>query len=326
MANVYHGLPRDLYPFSREPKGDYLAFIGRLCPEKGPDDAIAIARQSGMQLRIAGNVKQEDRSYFEKCIAPHLDGSSVVYIGEVNDKEKAQLLADARALLFPIHWPEPFGLVLIEAMACGTPIIAYRDGSVSEVVEPGITGFVVETAKQAASAVDLLPTIDRAKVRRRFEERFSLERMVGDYFSIYRARIESQCQRKAQCNIRGVQASDLSSRIEISRRELLPGRKRSITRRLWIRMEFESGKSYARDRARDWSCKKRLLYLGCAPLIPLVRSVRILKQLAQSRIRRELGFWNTLWAPLGLISSALGEAAGYTISLRGPISNPRFLG
>jgi hypothetical protein len=166
---------------------------------------------------------------------------------------------------------------------------------VAEVVEQGVTGFVVETAGQAADAVQLLSTIDRAAVRRRFEERFSLDRMVGDYFAVYRARLEEQ-------------QSYGTTRIGRSTRSAA---ERPIKRRLWARMEFDSGREYARERARIWGWEKRLLYLGGSPLIPLVRSVRILKQLIQSGIWRDLKFRDILQAPVGLIFSALGEMAGY---------------
>jgi glycosyltransferase involved in cell wall biosynthesis len=302
LANVYHGLPLDLYPFSPKPKGDYFAFIGRLSPEKGPDEAIAIARMSKVKLRIAGNVKEEDRHYFEKCVAPHIDGSFIEYIGEVSDQEKAKLLSDAKALLFPIQWPEPFGLVLIEAMACGTPVIAYRSGSVAEVVEPGITGFVVETARQAAAAAEQIPAIDRALVRRRFEERFSVKQMAEAYLAIYRRRLaESTSCRIAQSGLK------TSSATHEEDQTIKP-----IARLRWLRMEFNSGKAYARERARNWRLKKRLLFIGGAPLIPLVRSIRILKQLVQSETLKDLNFRNMFPACAGLIVSALGEMAGYS--------------
>jgi glycosyltransferase involved in cell wall biosynthesis len=310
-ANVYHGLPPDLYPYASAPKEDYLAFVGRLCSEKGPDEAIAIARMAGMRLRIAGNVKREDRAYFEKYVAPHIDGSFIEYIGEVNDREKAQLLTGARASLFPIRWPEPFGLVLIESMACGTPVIAYRWGSTSEVVDAGVTGFVVETAQEAALAVGMLPAIDRANVRRRFEERFSLERMVGDYLSIYRKQVEEHAFRGIRKSGHTEQPADKSlnsgnSRVD-PRRDTMQG----MTRRLWLRMEFDSGRSYARDRASSWGWSKRILYIGGAPLIPLVRMIRVLRQLIRSGASRALSLQDKLLAPVGLIFSAFGEMAGY---------------
>lgn len=301
LANVYHGLPLDLYPFSPNPKGDYFAFIGRLSPEKGPDEAIAIARMSKVKLRIAGNVKEEDRRYFEKSVAPHIDGSFIKYIGEVNDHEKAKLLADARALLFPIQWPEPFGLVLIEAMACGTPVIAYRGGSVAEVIEPGITGFVVETVGQATAAAERISAMDRALVRRRFEARFSVKQMAEEYLAIYRRRLtESTSCRTVQSGC------DTSSSIQEEGQTGKP-----ITRTLWLRMEFNSGRAYARERARNWRWIRRLLFIGGTPLIPLVRSIRILKQLIQSGTSQDLNFRNIFPACVGLIVSALGEMAGY---------------
>src|SRR5690606_24895159 len=152
-ATVPHGLDTSLYPFSEQPAGDYLAFLGRISPEKRPDRAIAIATRAGMRLRIAAKVDPADRSYFEQKIRPLLDNPLVEYIGEIGDADKAAFLGGARALLFPIDWPEPFGLVMIEAMACGTPVIAWRCGSVPEVVEHGVTGLIVQSEAEAVSAV-----------------------------------------------------------------------------------------------------------------------------------------------------------------------------
>jgi glycosyltransferase involved in cell wall biosynthesis len=186
-ATVHHGLPRDLLPFSPRPKGDYLAFLGRISPEKRPDRAIAIAARAGLPLKIAAKVDNADRAYWDTAIAPLVARhDNVEFIGEIDETEKASFLGNARALLFPIDWPEPFGLVMIEAMACGTPVIAWNCGSVPEVVDDGVTGFIVEDEAQAVAAVRRLATIDRARVRSVFERRFTVERMAADYLSVYR--------------------------------------------------------------------------------------------------------------------------------------------
>ena len=184
-GTVYHGLPEDLYHFQSRP-GQYLAFLGRICPEKGPDRAIEIAERTGVQLKIAAKVDEADKAYFEEEIKPLLKrSSSVEFIGEINEHEKDDFLGNALALLFPINWPEPFGLVLIEAMACGTPIIAFRNGSVPEIVEHGSTGFVVDTLEEAIMAVRKIDSIDRRSCRAVFEERFTARRMAQDYLVIY---------------------------------------------------------------------------------------------------------------------------------------------
>ena len=183
-ATVYHGLPDDLYRFRLEP-GGYLAFLGRICPEKGVDRAIATARRSGIQLKIAAKVDAADEAYFETEIRPLLDDSLVDFIGEIGEGEKEAFLGGAAALLLPIAWPEPFGLVVIEAMACGTPVIAFPFGSMSELIEPGVTGFLVETVEQASAAVEAVAGLDRALCRRRFEDRFTATRMAKDYIGVY---------------------------------------------------------------------------------------------------------------------------------------------
>ncbi|MGH7793951.1 MAG: glycosyltransferase family 4 protein [Candidatus Binatia bacterium] len=184
QGTVHHGLPADLYQLGGE-RGDYLVFLGRISIEKRLDRAIDIAKRSGMRLKIAAKVDAADRKYFKKTIEPLLDDPIVECIGEVGEPEKQQLLANAYALLFPIDWPEPFGLVLIEAMACGTPVIAYRCGSVPEIVEEGVTGFIVDNLCDAVQAVAEARHLDRALCRSRFEERFSAGRMVEDYLKIY---------------------------------------------------------------------------------------------------------------------------------------------
>jgi glycosyltransferase involved in cell wall biosynthesis len=185
-GTVHHGMAADLYAFSPKPEG-YLAFLGRISPEKGPDRAIAIAKLLGCKLKIAAKVDAADRAYFESRIEPLLDDPLVEFIGEIGDTEKSAFLGGADALLFPIDWPEPFGLVMIEAMACGTPVVAYRCGSVPEVIEPGLTGFIVEGETQAAEAVKLARRLDRAAIRRRFERRFSARAMATSYVDLYRA-------------------------------------------------------------------------------------------------------------------------------------------
>jgi glycosyltransferase involved in cell wall biosynthesis len=183
---VPHGLPKNLLPFTAEANGGYLAFLGRIAPEKRPDRAIEIAVRCGLPLKIAAKVDRVDQPYWEGTIKPLVKRNpNVDFIGEINDAKKASFLGQARALLFPIDWPEPFGLVMIEAMACGTPVIAFRRGSVPEVIEDGVTGFVVEDVQEAVAAVQAVDRLDRAEVRKAFEERFTAERMVLDYLAIY---------------------------------------------------------------------------------------------------------------------------------------------
>lgn len=187
-GNVHHGLPRDLLAFRPKPAGDYLAFLGRISPEKRPDRAIAIAAQSGLPLKIAAKIDPVDRDYWNEIIAPMVAAhDNVDFIGEIDERQKADFLGNARALLFPIDWPEPFGLVMIEAMACGTPVLAFRSGAVPEIIEEGVSGFIVESVEQAVAALPRLEAIERARVRATFEARFSVERMVEQYLAIYRA-------------------------------------------------------------------------------------------------------------------------------------------
>lgn len=184
LATIHHGLPADLFRPAGEPEG-YLAFLGRMSPEKGPDVAIRLARAAHRPLRIAAKVPHGGQSYFQKRISPLLDGGDVQFLGEIAGKKKAEFLGKAAALLFPINWPEPFGLVLIEAMACGTPCVAFRAGAVSEIIEDGVTGFVVDTEEEALAALGRIHEIDRAGVRRRFEQRFTATRMAQDYVRAY---------------------------------------------------------------------------------------------------------------------------------------------
>lgn len=184
-ATIQHGLPVDLFRPSYGPKS-YLAFLGRLAAEKGPEDAIRIARAAGKPLRIAAKIPRAETAYFKKRLQPHVDGENVRLVGEVDDARKQPFLAEAAALLFPIDWPEPFGLVMIEAMACGTPVIAYRSDSVPEVVDDGVTGFIVDSEAEAVSAVREVARLDRRQVRARFEQRFSAHRMAREYEGQYR--------------------------------------------------------------------------------------------------------------------------------------------
>ena len=186
IGTVYHGMPPDLFRPSFE-AGSYLAFLGRLTAEKGPEPAIRIARAAGMPLRIAAKIPRGDSNYYKERLEPQIDGEQVQLSGEVNDETKRQFLAGAAALLFPIDWPEPFGLVMIEAMACGTPVIAFKSGSVPEVIDDGITGFVVPGEAEAVQAVGRLGELDRRQVRTQFEKRFTARRMAQEYLRHYKA-------------------------------------------------------------------------------------------------------------------------------------------
>jgi glycosyltransferase involved in cell wall biosynthesis len=184
QATVYHGLPANRYRF-RERRGSYLAFLGRISPEKRVDRAIEIARRIGMPLKIAAKVDSIDREYFEETIEPLLGAPHIEFIGEIGEEEKDELLGNAYALLFPIDWPEPFGLVMIESLACGTPVIAYRHGSVPEVIDDGVTGFIVSDLEDAVRAAERVADLDRRRCRAAFEERFTARRMVRDYLAVY---------------------------------------------------------------------------------------------------------------------------------------------
>jgi glycosyltransferase involved in cell wall biosynthesis len=186
-ATVHHGLPADLHKPIFNPRGGYVAFLGRISQEKRPDRAIQIARALGIPLKIAAKVDKADEVYFREMIAPLLDGPGVEFVGEINEHQKTEFLGEALALIFPIDWPEPFGLSMIEAMACGTPVLAFRCGSVSEVIEEGVTGLIVDDIDEAISALPRVLTLDRRTVRRRFEERFSATRMAKDYLGVYRS-------------------------------------------------------------------------------------------------------------------------------------------
>jgi glycosyltransferase involved in cell wall biosynthesis len=184
-ATVYHGLPTDLHRANLTTTENYVAFLGRISPEKGPDRAIRIARAAGIPLKIAAKVDKADEDYFREVVKPMLDQPGVEYIGEINERNKTAFLGNARALLFPIDWPEPFGLVMIEAMACGTPVLAFRKGSVPEVIEDGLSGYLVDAEEEAGAVLPQTLLLDRRRVRRRFEERFSACRMAADYVAVY---------------------------------------------------------------------------------------------------------------------------------------------
>ena len=187
VATVYHGLPLNLHRPTFNPNGDYLAFLGRISPEKGVDRAIKVAQTVGIPLRIAAKVDRADEAYFREQIAPLLKGPGVQFIGEINEQEKTEFLGQALALMFLIDWPEPFGLSMIEAMACGTPVLALRRGSVEEVVEDGLTGHIIDSVEQAAITLPRVIALDRRAVRRRFEERFTATRMAKDYVRVYKS-------------------------------------------------------------------------------------------------------------------------------------------
>jgi glycosyltransferase involved in cell wall biosynthesis len=188
IGTVYHGLPRQQLLPGRGDAG-YLAFIGRMSPEKAPDAAIRIAGAAGMRIKLAAKVDKADRAYFDETVEPLLHLPHVEFIGEIGESQKSAFLGGAAGLLFPIAWPEPFGLAMIEAMACGTPVIAMRRGSVPEIIEDGVSGFIVDTEAQAVDAVHRLPQLDRARVRQRFETRFTAGRMAIDYMRLYESLI-----------------------------------------------------------------------------------------------------------------------------------------
>jgi glycosyltransferase involved in cell wall biosynthesis len=183
-GTIHHGLPKNLLEMGQG-KGGYLAFIGRISPEKRLDRAIEIARAVGMPLKVAAKVDNADKAYFERVISPLLDDPTVEFIGEIGDKQKSAFLGNAAALLFPIDWPEPFGLVMIEAMACGTPVLAFDCGSVREIINPGISGAIVASVEEAIAELPTVLALDRTAVRRQFEQRFSVEIMASAYVALY---------------------------------------------------------------------------------------------------------------------------------------------
>jgi glycosyltransferase involved in cell wall biosynthesis len=190
-ATVYHGLPPDLYTFHPR-RGSYLLFLGRIAPEKRPDSAIRVACRAGVPLRIAAKVDRVDREYFETTIRPLLDHPLVEFLGEVNEQQKRELLGNALALLFPIDWPEPFGLVMIEALAAGTPVIARRRGAVPEVLRDGVTGLLGESEDDLVAAVRRVAALDRAACRREFEQRFTVRVMADNYLRVYETVLKAQ--------------------------------------------------------------------------------------------------------------------------------------
>ncbi len=189
QATIYHGQPADLLTYEEKPSRDYIAFLGRVSPEKRPDRAINIAAQTKMPLRMASKIDKVDREYFDESIKPLIDANQdlVSFTGEFENDAKQIFLGNAKAVIFPIDWPEPFGLVMIEAMACGVPVIAYRCGSVPEVIDDGLTGFIVDNDDEAVAALARVDSLDRRKIRERFEERFTDRRMTADYVKLYEA-------------------------------------------------------------------------------------------------------------------------------------------
>lgn len=195
VATVPHGLPRDLLPFKPTAEGGYLAFLGRISPEKRPDWAIKIAARAGMSLKIVAKIDNTDVGYWRDVVQPMVERTpGVEFVGEINDQQKAAFLGNAKALLFPIDWPEPFGLAMIEAMSCGTPILAYRRGSVPEVLEDGTSGFIVTSMEEAVAAAGRLGQLDRGVVRQEFERRFTVERMARHYLTIYEQRLNGRAE------------------------------------------------------------------------------------------------------------------------------------
>ena len=190
-GTVYHGLPKDLYEF-HETSDDYLAFVGRISPEKRVDRAIEIAVRTGRTLRIAGKIDKVDRDYYRECVRPLMEHPLVEYVGEIDDREKNEFLGGAAALLFPIDWPEPFGLIMIESLACGTPVVGWRHGSVPEVLSHGETGFVCDNLDDAVRAIHDIDRIDRHLCRKIFDERFTAARMAEDYLVIYRGLLDAR--------------------------------------------------------------------------------------------------------------------------------------
>ncbi len=210
QSTVYHGLPIDSLQFQSAPE-NYLAFLGRISPEKGVDDAIAIARAAGIELKIAAKVDRADQAYFESVIKPLLNDPGVDFVGEIGHSEKNEFLGRAIALLTPVQWPEPFGLVMIEAMASGTPVIGYPRGSVPELVEDGVSGFVVNNVQEAERAVRALPALSRRKCRDYFEARFSSVRMCKDYLDVYNRLLDTDNQSVLSAPQQVVSETELAS-------------------------------------------------------------------------------------------------------------------
>jgi len=205
LGTVYHGMPTNVLTPSYDP-GSYLAFVGRLTREKGPEAAIRIAKAAGKPLRMAAKVPRAQSRYYKEHLQPLVDGEHIKLVGELNDAGKGNLLKGASALLFPIDWPEPFGLVMIEAMACGTPVIAYRRGSVPEVIDEGVTGFIVDNEEDAVAAVARVSELDRRLVRATFERRFNARRMTADYLRFYEKLLREET-REALMSVRMLDAA-----------------------------------------------------------------------------------------------------------------------
>jgi glycosyltransferase involved in cell wall biosynthesis len=201
LSTVGHGVPCGQYTLNERPAGAYLAFLGRMSPEKRPDVAIRLALRAGIPLRIAAKVDAADVVYFDTVVKPLLDDPLIDFIGEIGDERKSEFLGNAKALLFPINWPEPFGLVMIEAMACGTPVIAWNCGAVPEVIDDGVTGFIVNSEDEALAAIARLPELDRRRVRATFERRFAATTMAQAYLQVYARlldakRLDAHCERR----------------------------------------------------------------------------------------------------------------------------------
>jgi len=194
LGTIHHGMPRDILRPRSKPE-QYLAFLGRIAPEKGPELAIRLAMATNLPLRIAAKVPRGESRYFRDRVQPLVDGERIQFIGEVDEKAKQDLLGKAMALLFPIDWPEPFGLVMIEAMACGTPVIALRRGSVPEIIEHGVTGFVVDSEAQAIDAINRVGELGRSRIRQEFERRFTSRRMAEQYIELYRKLLQNSVSR-----------------------------------------------------------------------------------------------------------------------------------
>jgi glycosyltransferase involved in cell wall biosynthesis len=203
IGTVYHGLPLALHKPALDCKGSYLAFLGRISPEKRPDRAIEIALRAGFPLKIAAKVDKVDEIYFRDVIEPMIDGKQIEYIGEIGESAKSEFLGQAAALVFPIDWPEPFGLVMVEALACGTPVLAFRCGSVPEIIEDGLTGYTVPSVENAVAALPAVLALDRAIIRRRFEERFSSAQMASQYLKLYQKLLRAPAQARTAAHAFG---------------------------------------------------------------------------------------------------------------------------
>jgi glycosyltransferase involved in cell wall biosynthesis len=211
VGNVYHGLPADLFKEGNG-SGDYLAFLGRISPEKGPDRAIEIAKKAGVKLKIAAKVDKVDEKYFKTEIEPLLDHPLIEFIGEINEVQKQDFLCNAKALIFPINWSEPFGMVMIEAMSCGTPVVAFGKGSVNEIIKNGENGYIVKDVEEAVQVINNIIPANRSLVRRSFEQYYTAERMVKDYVDIYR-NLCFQQKTKTKSNLRFDEAENLRVRM-----------------------------------------------------------------------------------------------------------------